>query len=85
MNKLDIRNLCLADFGHNFNKTRQSASDVILQEGDGVAVIPTLAKKITSELAEVTLAGYCSWLHNPPPSGLYPHIAHLTTLPSANN
>ena len=26
---------------------------MILQEGDGVAVIPTLAKKITSELAEV--------------------------------
>ena len=40
-------------FGHNFNKTRQTLSDVILQEGDGVAVIPTLAKKITSELAEV--------------------------------
>ena len=55
MNKLDIRNLCLADFGHNFNKTRQRFSDVILQEGDGVAVIPTLAKKITSELAEVTI------------------------------
>ena len=32
-------------------------SDVILQEGDGVAVIPTLAKKITSELAEVRLIG----------------------------
>jgi len=26
---------------------------VILQEGDGPTVIPTLAKKITSELAEV--------------------------------
>ena len=35
MNKLDIRNLRLADFGHDFNKTR----------GDSVAVIPTLAKK----------------------------------------
>ena len=54
MNELNIRNLRLADFGHNFNKTRQRFSDVILQEGDGVAVIPTLAKKITSELAEVT-------------------------------
>ena len=53
MNELDIRNLRLADFGHNLNKTRQTLSDVILQEGDGVAVIPTLAKKITSELAEV--------------------------------
>ena len=53
MNKLDIRNLCLADFGHNLNKTRQTLSDVILQEGDGPTVIPTLAKKITSELAEV--------------------------------
>ena len=30
MNELDIRNLRLADFGHNFNKSRQSASDVIL-------------------------------------------------------
>ena len=27
---------------------------MILQEGDGVAVIPTLAKKNTSKLAEVT-------------------------------
>jgi hypothetical protein len=42
-------------FGHDFNKTRQTLSDVILQEGDGVAVIPTLAKKITSELAEVRI------------------------------
>ena len=42
-------------FGHNLNKTRQTLSDVILQEGDGVAVIPTLAKKITSELAEVII------------------------------
>jgi hypothetical protein len=30
MNKLDIRNIRLADFSYNFNKTRQSASDVIL-------------------------------------------------------
>ena len=44
MNKLDIRNIRLADFDNDFNKTRQSASDVI----------PTLAKKITSELAKVT-------------------------------
>ena len=58
MNKLDIHNLRLADFGHNLNKTRQSLSDVILQEGDGPTVIPTLAKKITSELAEVT-SGVC--------------------------
>ena len=36
MNKLDIRNLRLADFGYNLNKTRQTLSDVILQEGDGV-------------------------------------------------
>ncbi len=53
MNKLDIYNLHLADFGHNLNKTRQTLSDVILQEGDGPTVIPTLAKKITSKLAEV--------------------------------
>ena len=33
MNELDIRNIRLADFDDNFNKTRQSASDVILQEG----------------------------------------------------
>ena len=58
MNKLDIYNLHLADFGHNFNKTRQTLSDVILQEGSGVAVIPTLAKKITSELAEVSSVGW---------------------------
>ena len=53
MIELDIHNLCLADFVYRFNKTRQTLSDVILQEGDGVAVIPALAKKITSELAEV--------------------------------
>ena len=53
MNELDIRNLRFADFAHAFNKTRQSASDVIEREEDGPAVIPTLAKKITSELAEV--------------------------------
>src|SRR6266705_4658 len=28
MNELDIRNLCLADFGHNFNKTRQTLLDL---------------------------------------------------------
>ena len=33
MNELDIRNIRLADFNNNFNKTRQSALDVILQEG----------------------------------------------------
>ena len=33
INELDIRNIRLADFDDDFNKTRQSASDVILQEG----------------------------------------------------
>ena len=33
MNELDIRNLRLVDFGDNFNKTRQTLSDVILQFG----------------------------------------------------
>jgi len=33
MNKLDIRNIRLADFTDNFNKTRQRFSDVILQGG----------------------------------------------------
>ena len=45
MNKLDIRNIRFADFTYVFNKSRQRLLDVILQEGDGVAVIPTLAKK----------------------------------------
>ena len=45
MNKLDIRNLRLADFSYNLNKSRQTLLDVILQEGDGPTVIPTLAKK----------------------------------------
>jgi len=49
MNELNIRNLRLVDFGHNFNKIRQRFSDVILQEESGVAIIPTLAKKITSD------------------------------------
>ena len=59
MNELNIRNLHLADFGYNFNKIRQRFLDVILQEGSGVAIIPTLAKKITSELAEVNGAKGC--------------------------
>ena len=54
MNELNICNLRLADFAYAFNKTRQRFSDVILEEGDGPAVIPALAKKITSELAEVS-------------------------------
>ena len=62
MNKLNIRNLRLADFVHDFSETRQRFSDVILQEGDGVAVIPTLAKKITSELAEVKRRWQRRWL-----------------------
>jgi hypothetical protein len=33
MNKLDIYSLYLSDFAYAFNKTRQTASDVILQEG----------------------------------------------------
>ena len=33
MNELDIRNIRLVDFNNNFNKTCQSALDVILQEG----------------------------------------------------
>ena len=33
MNELDIRNIRLADFSHNFNKTRQTLLDVILQFG----------------------------------------------------
>jgi len=33
MNELDIRNIRLADFANNFNKTRQRFLDVILQEG----------------------------------------------------
>ena len=53
MNELDICNIHLADFDNNFNKTRQSLSDVILQEGDGPTIILTLAKKFTSKLAEV--------------------------------
>ena len=55
MNKLDIRNIRLADFNNNFNKTRQSLLDMILQERDGPTVILILAKKITSELAEVRI------------------------------
>ena len=32
MNELDIRNIRLADFDDDFNKTRQSASDVYLSK-----------------------------------------------------
>ena len=53
MNELNIRNLCLADFGYNFNKTRQRFSDVILQEGRRPYRYSDASQKITSELAEV--------------------------------
>jgi hypothetical protein len=33
MNKLDIRNIRFIDFTYGFNKSRQSALDVILQFG----------------------------------------------------
>ena len=33
MNKLDIHNICFADFTQDFNKTRQSALDIIEREG----------------------------------------------------
>ena len=45
MNELNIHNLCLVDFGHNLNKTRQILSDVILQKGNGIAVIPNASQK----------------------------------------
>ena len=53
MNELDIHNIRLADFDDNFNKTRQSASDVILQEGGRSYHYSDASQKITSELAEV--------------------------------
>ena len=31
MNELDIHNICFMDFAYIFNKSRQTASDVILQ------------------------------------------------------
>jgi len=56
MNKLNICNLHLADFGYNFNKTRQRFSDVILQEGRRpYRYSDASQKKITSNLAEVSL------------------------------
>jgi len=51
MNELDIRNLCLVDFSYNFNKTRQTALDLILQLEDGIGYL-TLAKNM-SKLAKV--------------------------------
>ena len=51
MNKLDIRNLRLADFGHNLNKTRQSLSDVILQEGDGLTVTVACKRSVKNRQA----------------------------------
>ena len=56
MIKLNIRNLRLADFVHNFNKTRQRFSDVILQEGGRSYRYSDASQKITSELAEVNLS-----------------------------
>jgi len=31
MNELDIRNICFIDFVYSFNKSRQTALDMILQ------------------------------------------------------
>ena len=57
MNKLNIRNLRLADFGHNFNKTRQRFSDVILQEGGRLYRYSDASQKIASKLAKVSSIG----------------------------
>ena len=45
INELDIRSLRFTNFAYAFNKTRQTASDVIERKEDGPTVIPTLAKK----------------------------------------
>ena len=55
MNKLNLRNLRLADFGYNFNKMRQRFSDMILQEGRRPYRYSDASQKITSELAEVRI------------------------------
>jgi hypothetical protein len=62
MNELDISNIRLADFNNDFNKTRQSASDVILQEGGRCYRYSDASQKITSELAEVTMKSRLSLL-----------------------
>ena len=54
MNGLNLRNLRLADFGYNFNKTCQSLSDVILQEGGRPYRYSDASQKIASKLAKVT-------------------------------
>ena len=71
MNELDIRNIRLADFDDNFNKTCQSASDVIEQEGGRPYFIPTLAKNnhVWARWGKV-LPGDC-------PEGAYLVLYHL--------
>ena len=53
MNELDIHNIRLADFNNNFNKTRQSALDVILQKGGRIYYYSNASQKITSKFAKV--------------------------------
>jgi hypothetical protein len=53
MNKLDIYSLYLLDFAYTFNKTRQTASDVIEREGGRPCYYSDASQKITSKLAEV--------------------------------
>ena len=45
-------------FDDDFNKTRQSASDVIEQEGRRPYRYSDASQKITSELAEVSLRAF---------------------------
>ena len=65
MNKLDIRNIRLANFDDNFNKTRQGASDVMERGGRPCCYSDASQKKITSELAEVRfLVGFAARLYS---------------------
>ena len=68
MNELDICNIRLADFIDSFNKTRQGASDVILQGGRSYRYSDASQKKITSDLAEVIFiffSGVLEWFTCP--------------------
>ena len=53
MNKLDIRNIRLANFDDNFNKTRQGASDVMEREGGRPCCYSDASQKKKSRLSSL--------------------------------
>ena len=64
MNELDIRNIRLADFNNNFNKTRQTASDYLSKlRRNSISADFQLVRRLTNYVyikpLELRLSAFC--------------------------